>query len=406
MLTTASTAPAQSATSQDPSFQDRAAAYHAFILGRSLEGGGDIDGAVDAYEQAAELDPGASGIWSELAALYARQNQADEAIRAGNTALERDPDDNDAHRILGLVYAARAGSRDAPSPDDIDRAVTHLERARNPQAPDAGLYITLGRLYVSTRQPDKAIAILTEILDVEPQFTDALVMLARAHESRGEWDEAAAAYERAVLYSPRRTRYRRQMANALVNAGQPERARAALQELVRIRPQDADGWYALADLELDLDDYDAAEAAARQVLDLEPDSVRGAYALSRALGGKREYRALVDELTPVVSLARENDAAPGQVASLLQRLSVAHQSLGEFDLAAATLRDALDLVPSNLGLQVQLVQVYLEAGRLDDAAQLVARAQEGRPANLALMRLEAQMLSARGELGDAVAVLE
>ena len=124
---------------------------------------------------------------------------------------------------------------------------------------------------------------------------------------------------------------------------------------MRIRPQDADGWYALADLELDLDDYDAAEAAARQVLDLEPDSVRGAYALSRALGGKREYRALVDELTPVVSLARENDAAPGQVASLLQRLSVAHQSLGEFDLAAATLRDALDLVPSNLGLQVQLV---------------------------------------------------
>ena len=36
---------AQSTAPSPPLFEDRAAAYHAFVLGRSLEGAGDIDGA-------------------------------------------------------------------------------------------------------------------------------------------------------------------------------------------------------------------------------------------------------------------------------------------------------------------------------------------------------------------------
>ena len=141
---------AQSAELEQSSLEDRAAAYHAFMLGRSLEGAGDLDAAVAAYMQAAELDPSASGVWSELAALYARRSQPDEAIAAGNAALERDPDDRDAHRILGLVYAARAGSQDGPEQADVELAAELLERARNPLLPDAGLYLTLGRLYVTT----------------------------------------------------------------------------------------------------------------------------------------------------------------------------------------------------------------------------------------------------------------
>ena len=43
-----------------PDLEARAAAYHAFILGRSLEGAGDVDGAVDAYRRASELDAEAS----------------------------------------------------------------------------------------------------------------------------------------------------------------------------------------------------------------------------------------------------------------------------------------------------------------------------------------------------------
>ena len=405
VLTSVALVHAQSTAARQPLFEDRAAAYHAFVLGRSLEGAGDIDGAVAAYERAAALDPSASDVWAELAALYARRNRPDEAIAAGNAALDRDADNADAHRTLGLVYAARAGARGAAQ-DDVDRAVDHLERARLQLAADAGLSLTLGRLYVTTRESTKAIAVLNELLEEVPRFTEALGLLAQAHEAQGEWGEAAAAYERAVTLGPRRARYRRQLANALLNAGQPDRALEVLRDLVRVRPDDAGGWYLLSDLELEFEHYDEAEAAAQRLIEIEPDGLRGAYALSRVLGAQREYQGMVDALEPAVRHAREREVAPSQIASLLQRLSVAHQQLGNHGAAIETLTAALDLAPSNLGLQAQLAQVYLDAGRLEEAVAVVSRAQQAHPENLALFRIEAQTLSARGEVGEAVAVLE
>ena len=406
VVTSAAPVHAQSTASPQSLFEDRAAAYHAFVLGRSLEGAGDIDGAVAAYERAAELDPAASDIWAELAALYARRSRPDEAIAAGNAALERDPDSAEAHRTLGLVYAARAGARGGPAQDDVNRAVDHLERARDQVTADAGLELTLGRLYLTIRESAKAIEVLSELLEAEPRFTEALELLAQAHEMQGEWVEAAAAYERAVMWSPRRTRYRRQLATALLNAGQPRRALEVLRELVRVRPDDAGSWYLLSDLELELNNYDEARTAAQRLVELEPDGLRGAYALSRVLGAQREYQGMVDTLVPAVRRARERGVEASQVASLLQRLSVAHRQLGDYDAAIDTLTGALDLAPSNLGLQAQLAQVYLDAGRLDEAVATVSRAQQENPGDLTLLRIEAQTLSARGEVGDALAVLE
>ena len=405
VLTSVEPTHAQSA-SGGPGVEERAAAYHAFVLGRSLEGAGDVDGAVDAYRRAAELDPGASDIWGELAGLYARRNQADEAIAAGTAALERDPDNKEAHRVLGLVYGARAGASGIPPGGAVDRAIEHLERARDPLTPDVGLYLTLGRLYVTAGESAKAIEVLNVLLEAEPQFAEALALVAEAHEAQGEWDEAAAVYERAVRSNPRRMRYRRQLASALLSAGQSELALDVLRELVRVRPDDAGGWYLLSDLELELNNYDAAEAAARRVIELEPEGLRGAYVLSSVLGAQHEYQAMVDALEPAARAARATGIAPGQTASLLRRLGVAYERLGDYHAAIDTLTDALDLAPSDPGLQAQLVQVYLDAGRLDEAGDLVRQARQARPGNVVLLRLEAQTLSARGAVGDAVAMLE
>jgi len=397
---------AQSPESRSNPSEDRAAAYNAFVQGRSLEGAGDIDGAIASHRRAAELDPDASGIWAELASLYARHNRPSEAIEAGNSSLERDPDNAEAHRTLGLVYAARTGARDSPAPDDIEQAVRHLERARGQTAEDAGLYLALGRLYVLGRESEKAIEVLIELLDSNPRFTEGLALLGQAHEMRGEWTEAASAYERAVVSSPRRMRYRRQLANALLNAGRPERALSVLRDLVKIRPDDASGWYLLSDLELEVNNYDEAEAAARRLIELEPSGLRGVYTLSRVLGAKREYQGMVDALESALERARDYEIPPRQTASLLQRLSVGREQLGNHDAAINALREALEFAPSNTGLQAQLARVYLRTGRLDEAADLVSLAQRETPLDLALMRIQAQILSARGEAADAVVVLE
>ena len=231
-------------------------------------------------------------------------------------------------------------------------------------------------------------------------------MLAQAYESKGEWEEAAAAYERAVLYSPRRARYRRQLAGVLLNAGEVDRAREVLNDLVEVNPDDAAGWLSLSEVEFELANYSAAEAAANRVIALEPDALRGPFMLSRVFAAERRYQDMVDILEPAIRRARDANVRPAQIANLLQRLAAAHDRLGAKDAAIASLIEAVALAPGDLGVQAQLVQLYIDGGRYDDAVGVIRRAQAARPDNLALMRLEAQALAARGDGDDAVEVLE
>jgi tetratricopeptide (TPR) repeat protein len=83
-------------------------AYFYFIQGRTLEGKGDVAGALAAYKHAAELEPRSSTIHAEMAGLYARAGKAGEAIAEAEAALALDKNHREAQRILGLVQSAVA----------------------------------------------------------------------------------------------------------------------------------------------------------------------------------------------------------------------------------------------------------------------------------------------------------
>ncbi len=131
-------------------------AYFLFIQGRMLEGQGDTDGAVASYHQALGLAPKSADIHAELAGLYARQGNGRLALSEGQAALAVDPDNVEAHRILGYVQAALA---DAAPPDQqgqlINDATAHMERALSGGMRDPGAELTLGRLYVRSGQVPK-----------------------------------------------------------------------------------------------------------------------------------------------------------------------------------------------------------------------------------------------------------
>src|SRR5262252_2141149 len=93
---------AQAATTQAaPSADMVAQAYFQFVQGLTLEGSGDIDGAIAAYKKAIELAPKSGEIHAELATLYARQNRVAEAVTEAQASLAVEPDNRLAHRILG-----------------------------------------------------------------------------------------------------------------------------------------------------------------------------------------------------------------------------------------------------------------------------------------------------------------
>jgi tetratricopeptide (TPR) repeat protein len=93
-------APSQSAT-----------AYFEFIRGRHLESLGQIPQALEAYRLAAEADPTSAAIPAEIATLNARANRTEDATRAAGQALAIDPENGEAHFVLGTILAAELEGR-------------------------------------------------------------------------------------------------------------------------------------------------------------------------------------------------------------------------------------------------------------------------------------------------------
>src|SRR5690349_11423393 len=103
-----------------------------FLLGRSYESAGEIEKAIAAQKQAIALAPGSAELRAELAGLYARQDRATDAIGVAEEALKFDPENIEANRILGSIYAAYADQGRPIQPGDspqlyVARAIASLE---------------------------------------------------------------------------------------------------------------------------------------------------------------------------------------------------------------------------------------------------------------------------------------
>ncbi|HET7220987.1 MAG TPA: tetratricopeptide repeat protein, partial [Vicinamibacterales bacterium] len=156
-------------------------AQYYFILGRHLEGEGKIDEAIAAHKRAIALDPRSAELHAELAALYARQDKAVEAVAEAEAALARDAGNGEANRIIGTVYAEYA-ERNTPlkAGDDVStylkRAIAAFEKALE-DGSDISVDYMLGRLYLQTGAFTKSIPLLKRVADSQPGLVEAAVLL-------------------------------------------------------------------------------------------------------------------------------------------------------------------------------------------------------------------------------------
>ena len=425
---TAVTVLAQSSEESDG--DARASSYRQFMMGLHLEGEDDLDGAIDALRASATLDPLVAEPLAELAALYVRAGRSEDAIAAGEEALNREADNQTAHRVLGLLFALPVNDQ-VDTPRDSARAISHLEQARGALLPDFQLEFTLARLYFRSGANDGAVELLEELVRDEPGFVEAVLLLVQAYEQIGRpddalttletvvtsarpsfrvvarlgdmyerrrrWRDAIAAYERAVALNPRNANVRRRLARVFLAYGEPERGRQVLEELIDMRPRDTAGLQLLAELELELNNFASAESVARQIIELEPEGLRGQLLLAQVYGQRREYQSIVDTLQPVIDREEVPGDAQGlQLAGVYGRLGSAYQQLGDDESAVRVYEEALEIMPGSPGFKARLARAYADAERFDDAVRILETARSDHPADLTLVLIEAELYSSRG----------
>jgi tetratricopeptide (TPR) repeat protein len=429
-----------------------AEAYNQFLLGHRLEEKDDEAGAIAAYKRAMELDPNAADIPAQLGAVYLRQNKAQEALAAAEQALKIAPANREANRVLGTVYAAlseaaRETSRGRGAANRADenlaKAIQHLELAADKSAGEAdpNVRATLARLYVRAGTYDKAIPLLTDLVNQEPGWQDGPAMLAEAYAGAGRssdaiawleerttsdprmlptladfyererrFSDAARIFSRLVERNPRSTELKTRYAAALLNAGGRDniaKARDALNELVGTRGTEPRPLYLLAQAQRRLGDFKESEATARRVIALNRRSPWGYYALAEALEARHDYQAVVDELAPIVTEFKgKTTDGSFDVSILLPHLGFAYQELGQHDKAIATFEEARRQSPDDPAVASYLIEANLAAKKYSAAADAAKAAVAQNPGDLRLMRLQAQALRHTGKTDQGITLLE
>lgn len=369
-----------------------------FLLGRHLETLGKIDEAIDAHKRAIALEPSTAELKAELAALYARQDRALDAVQTAEAALAQDSANLEANRILGSVYAALAEQRTPLRPgDDVlqypPKAIAALEKASR-DGGDLGLNLLLGRLYVQTKTYEKALPPLRRVIDEQPGYSEAAWLLATALENTGQSDGALAVLRTALQYNPRFFRGQLRIAElneklgrwndaadgyaraqqlnaraapelmprraaALINAGKAEEARDLLKTLAAAAQPDVAILYLYAVAQRQSDDLVGAEATAKRLRELAPTDPRGMYVLAQVLEAKGDAAGAEASL-------RELLARDPQDATALNHLGYMFAERGaRLDEAVDLVQRALKIEPDNPSFLDSLGWAYFQQGRLE-----------------------------------------
>ncbi|MGE4056514.1 MAG: tetratricopeptide repeat protein, partial [Vicinamibacterales bacterium] len=426
-------------------------AYREFLLARRLEDEGDSTAAVSAYERARTADPASADIVAALADLHMREDRGAEAVVTAQEALNIDPSNREAHRVLGTIYASAATSEVPRTPEGrrtqqetLRRALSHLEQAvaREPGevAADVNIRAMLARVYVVAGQYNDAIPMLTEILRQEPGWQDGVTLLVdtfaaanrvedavrwledavlvnpRLYATLGDfygrirrWSDGAQAYEEALRLSPPNFDLRTRYAAMLLNAGgrtNAIRARDVLREALEMRPTDERGLYMLSQAELAAGEYAAAEATARRIIEQNRNSHRGYVALAESLAERGNYQGVVDALAPAVEAFRKGPDSGFPLSMLLPSLGFAYQQIGQHDAAVRAFEEVHALAPQDVSLTGYLVEAHIAAKSPDRAVQVARDARAGRLDDIRLARLASEALNAAGRSNEAIAVFD
>jgi tetratricopeptide (TPR) repeat protein len=317
-------------------------------------------------------------IRAEVAAFHLRRNRRAEAEAAAREALTLDAENPDAHRVLGLIHAARADGPGRNGPPDaaanVDEAIVHLEKAAAGigTASDINLFYTLGRLYLRKGDGDKAVQTLLRVVGLNPGSAQARLSLAQAYVTAGNMAGAIQTLEEIAAEEPR---VAAALGQYLEQAGRPADAAKAYATALDATPMNVEIKFRRAAALFTARQYaEAADAAAAAQAE-HPDDMRFPRLRARALAASGAPARAIEILEPV---ARANPADLGTQLALADLFNTAGRGAD----AERTLRQLLAIEPRNADALNYLGYMLAERGQqLDEAIRLVRQALEIEPGN-------------------------
>lgn len=299
------------------------------LLGRFYEQLGDADSALSAYQQAqarvaevfaagsADRNRAMVAAASELAEFYRRMQRHVDVVSAYRVVLTHlDPADTAGAQfarqqiIQGLVALGQWG-----------QAGEEIARYRKDYPDDAAGMMLEAQLRRTEGHLDQAHALLTSVLDTDPQTAWPWFVRGQINIERGNYEQARTDLIRAKELAPEgfNLRHRLELARLYQLTGRPELAEAELRELLPLKRSTRDVELALILVLANSRQLDKAQALVNELRAREPGEPFWPYQLGRLLAQRGEFSAAARPLQDAALLASGQDLGSAAFENEQQR---------------------------------------------------------------------------------------
>jgi tetratricopeptide (TPR) repeat protein len=371
-----------------PKPDNKAGAYYNFAMGRVYaelaQAYGNkpeyLNKAIQHYQEALKLDPGASLVFEELTDLFIQTNHLRDAITQAEEMLKTSPDNIDARRMLGRVYMKMISTNDNRINEDyLKKAIEQLKLVTEKDPKDAESFVALGRLYRVSNNSVDAEKSFNKALEAEADneealtglaslYTDlgdnkraieklklaaeknpnerTLIQLGALYEQLRDYKSAADTLKQALEMQPDNPRLQAGLANNLMLSDREEEALAIFQKLSDEDPTNVQPKLRIAEIYRVKHDYTKAAEALKRAKALNPQDMEVRYEEVRLLEAQGKYTEAISQLKVLVdetSRPKYSASETAARAALLNELASLYRTNSQYTEAIDTYRKAAAL---------------------------------------------------------------
>jgi tetratricopeptide (TPR) repeat protein len=420
---------------------DRSAAYYHFGLAHMYEDMATNYGrpeyatrAIEEYKLALDADPNSKYLNSGLAELYLRTGRVREAVLAAQEILKTEPNNLEAHKLLGRVYLQSLGNvqNGGPSEKVLQLAIGEYTKIVELKSNDIESRLLLGQLYTLAHDTPKAEEQFKAAQHIDPNSEDVVLNLARLYSDSGDmthsiqvlsavpeddrtakmdyalgmsYDQlkenkkAIEAYGKAFELEPDNLDAERGLAQALLNDNQLGAALKHFETISAADPQDAQTYLRLAEIERRQGHYEQALTTLKKAKAIASDSLEIGFNEALIDDSLGHYDEAVQALQTLVKQTSHPDgqyaeAEKNNRSIFLDRLANIYREQNKTDQAVQTyqLMIAMGGDYAERGYQGQ-VEAYRDAKQYEKATQVAQQAAASMPKDKTIQLMLAGQLA-------------
>jgi tetratricopeptide (TPR) repeat protein len=431
---------------------DRAGAYYHYMLAHEYEDMANTYGrpeyatrAIEEYKLALNADPTSKFLNSGLAELYFRTGHVRDAVLAAQDQIKKDPNNVEAHKLLGQIYLRSLGDgqQNGPSeemlklaiaeyikivslePDDIQdhlllgqlysfahdsvHAEEQFSAAEKIDPGSEETALNLARLYTEQGVPERAIKVLNNL--PEDDKTDKTeFVLGASYERLKDTQHAIEAYKKALELEPDNLDTERALAKALLNDNQLTAALAAYQDIASGDPTDPDAYLHISEIQRRQGNYEEALTTLKKAKSLVSDSLEINFnegLIDDALGRYDDAEQIFEKMVADSehTTGQYSDSEKSNRSLFLERLAILYREQNKIDQAIATYQKMADLGGEFAARAYESeVDTYRDVHQYDKATQVAREATEKLPKERGIKLMFAMQLADNGHAEEGIAI--